>query len=556
MVPLHAQIAGEPAESFFKRSRLPGLLDEARAAVRKSRIRADAIAAMDLGLQKGSAALVYKARDALAGAVRRPGPGSRAGPADDPGERPDSQGGQGRHDACPRRDGRTSGPAGSAHQPGPAVVHAPRRASPLAPESLVYGLADGLAYASTRRPALRSGTVRLGWRRRSPPLAVPGDPTVLVVDARHNELLRLEAGTGRLVWRLELGELVESPPLVQGDRLFQALPSGKLVVIALSSGERQATVNLGLPLSRSPVSDEQGRYLYLMGRRDCLFILARETLACLGVEYLGHEDGSIPCSPVRLGRFLVIAENDRPSDSRWRVLVLEDEGAKVRPVQQVEVPGWTWSSPASSGSIIWATGDKGGVEAYALGDYASKAPLHPLARLNPDAAASGPAFGLAVSERELWLGAGRSGKFDLDPERGEIASRLPLGQLGPALAPLQLAARRVVLDVPGSRDRRNVAPGSRPRLRRGRLADRPGRPLAHAAGADPRTRRDSRASARPARSPGSRSSRCNPAASSSCPCPGRANLGFPPGIVISLEGAGSGNRRDRAPRRIGRRLGP
>ena len=108
VVPLHAQIAGEPALSFLKRSRLPGLLDEARAAVRKSRIRAEAIAAMDLGLQKGSAAAGLQGQRRAPGPVRRPGPGSRAGPADDPGERPDPSRGQGRHDACPRRDRRTS----------------------------------------------------------------------------------------------------------------------------------------------------------------------------------------------------------------------------------------------------------------------------------------------------------------------------------------------------------------------------------------------------------------------------------------------------------------
>ena len=37
-VPLHAAIAGEPAPAFLKRSRLPGLLDEARAAVRKAHV--------------------------------------------------------------------------------------------------------------------------------------------------------------------------------------------------------------------------------------------------------------------------------------------------------------------------------------------------------------------------------------------------------------------------------------------------------------------------------------------------------------------------------------
>ncbi|MGC8638318.1 MAG: PQQ-binding-like beta-propeller repeat protein [Isosphaeraceae bacterium] len=444
VVPFHAEIAGEPAESFLKRSRLPGLLDEARAAVRKSQVRAAALASMDLGLQKGSAALVYKARDQLLDQY-----------ADLAQDRDLLQRMTQANDLIRKavKVDRTHKAAATTERPevlGPPTSLVLRssltpRAAKLTPEAFVYGLADGLAYCLDGVTGSPVWQRPVGLASPFPPRAVPGDPTVLVADARHNELLRLEAATGKLLWRHELGELVEGPPLIQGDRLFQVLPSGKLMVIALSSGERQATVNLGLPLSRSPASDEQGRYLYLVGRRACLFVLARETLGCLVVEYLGHEDGSIPCSPVRIGRFLVIAENDRPSDSRWRVLVLDDEGAKVRQVQQVQVPGWTWSSPAASGSIIWATGDKGGVEAYALGDYASKAPLHPLAQLNPDAAASGLAFGLAVSERELWLSAGRSGKFSLDPERGQITSQLPLGQLGPALAPLQLASRHVVL---------------------------------------------------------------------------------------------------------------
>jgi hypothetical protein len=125
-------------------------------------------------------------------------------------------------------------------------------------------------------------------------------------------------------------------------------------------------------------------------------------------------------------------------------LLLDDDG-KPKAVQQIDIPGWIWGGPPASGSVIWAAGDKGGIEAYALGDYLSKKPLTSLARLAPDAATSGPAFGLATSERELWVAAGRSGRYELDPERGEITPRSALGQPGSALGPLQEAARRVVL---------------------------------------------------------------------------------------------------------------
>ncbi|MGA2705799.1 MAG: PQQ-binding-like beta-propeller repeat protein [Isosphaeraceae bacterium] len=322
---------------------------------------------------------------------------------------------------------------------------AERPAGAPAPESIAYALADGFAYALDAATGAPHWQLSVGLAAPFAPQPVAGDATVLVVDARHDELLRLAAGTGKLIWRHELGEPVESPPLVLGEQLYQLLPSGSLVVMALKSGEQQARVELGVPLSQAPLSDEQGRFLYVLGRRDSLFVLARDGLACLAVEYLGHGEGSIPCPPVRIGRFLIVIENDRPADSRWRVLILDEEGAKVRQVQQIDVPGWSWGIPASSGSVIWATGDKGGVEAFALGDYASNAPLRSLARLNPAAAASGPAFGTALSERELWLGAGRSGRFVLDPERGEITSQSSRGQPGAALAPVQSAGRRVVL---------------------------------------------------------------------------------------------------------------
>ena len=373
-VPLHAQIAGEPAPDFLKRSRLPGLLEDARAAVRKADIRAQALAAMDLAISNGSASGAYKARDALIDRyadlaqdrelVKRMTQANeliRLAVKVDPARKPAAT------TARPELLGLPT-----------SLVLRSSKERPVGvpdPESIAYGLADGFAYALDAATGAPYWQIPVGLASPYAPQPVAGDSTVLVVDARHDELLRLEARTGKLIWRHELGESVESPPLVLGEQLYQLLPSGSLIVIALKSGEQQATVKLSVPLSQSPASDEQGRFLYVLGRRDSIFVLARDGLACVAVEYLGHEEGSIPCPPVRIGRFLIVVENDRPADSRWRVLILDEEGAKVRQVQQVDVAGWSWGIPASSGSVIWATGDKGGVEAFALGDYASHARL-------------------------------------------------------------------------------------------------------------------------------------------------------------------------------------
>jgi hypothetical protein len=221
--------------------------------------------------------------------------------------------------------------------------------------------------------------------------------------------------------------------------VIQPTPGGKLLLIDLESGALRATLDFGLPLGRTPVSDERGQFLYILGERDCLFVLRRDPLSCVGVGYLGHAAGSVAAAPARLGRFLVVAENHTPTEGRLRVFVIDEEGTKLRAVQQVGVPGWTWSTPASAGSVLWATGDRAGAAAFAVGTYEERDPLRPLARTSPDVDASGPAYALARSERELIVGSGRSTRLELDAENGTIKAAWTLAEAGPAVAPPQMA---------------------------------------------------------------------------------------------------------------------
>ncbi len=441
-VQLHAQIAGEPAHSFLVRSRLPGKLAEAREAVRKSQVRARTLVTMDQALLDHSASRVYQARDDLVDQyadlahdkdliVRMTSANELIRKAVT-------------IDLTHRAASRTAptDPLG----PATSVVFRTRRepaAANLANESIVFALADGFAYGLDATAGAPLWQVPVGLASPFVPQPVTGEAAAIVFDARSNELVRLDSRSGALAWRLELRERVTDPPLVLGNQLVQVLPSGKLLLIALDSGELQGTVNLGRPLACQPVHDESGRHLYVLGRQDCLFILTRDPLACSSVEYLGHLEGSIPAAPARIGRFLVIPENDSLRDSTWQIMVLDDDGGKVRWVQELKVAGWTWQTPANSGQIVWATGDKAGFEAFAVGDYASKSPFRSVARLTPDSSASGPAFAIARSERELWVASGHPGKFLLDLEHGAIQ---PTGLTvpGPALAPIQPTPKLVV----------------------------------------------------------------------------------------------------------------
>jgi outer membrane protein assembly factor BamB len=443
VVGLHARVAGQPALAFLNRSRLPAKLTEARAAVRKAQVRAQALASMDQAIKDAVPSRVYGVRDGLVEQYAELAQDKeliarmtaaneliRKAVNIDPTRR------------SPERSDRPE-----ALGPATSLVLRTQIDSLEAPpaEEVIYALADGYAYALHGLTGAPLWHRPLGLAAPFPPQPVSGDATVIAIDARTNELVRLDARTGALRWRLTLGEPAADPPLILGNQLAQVLPSGKLLLVGLESGELESTVNLGRPLARSPVHDETGQHLYILGRQDCLFVLAREPLSCIDVIYLGHVDASIPCAPARLGRFLIVPENDSLYNSRMHVLILDKDGAKVRKVQDVDVSGWTWQTPSSAGPVVWGLGDKGGYEAFSVGDYANKAPFRSVARLTADSVASGPAYALARSDRELWVASGHSGRFDLDLERGTIEPRTPIVQPGPAAAPIQKAGKLVVM---------------------------------------------------------------------------------------------------------------
>jgi outer membrane protein assembly factor BamB len=414
--------------------------------VRKAKVRSERLLAMDAAVRDGSAAGVYAARDLLVG------------------EYPELAGDKALVDVMRRANqlirravtvDTTRRPAATEPQADPlgpptslvlraAPAETTKRATGAA-GPVVFALADGLAHGLDGATGAPLWQVPVGLSSPFPPQAVPGESAVLAYDARYDELVRLDARSGALAWRQALGEPVSSPPLMLGNQVIQAMPGGKVHLIDLALGELRTTFNLNMPLGPTPVSDEAGQFLYAVADKDCLFVLTRDPPGCAAVEYLGHRAGSVVAAPARLGRFLIVPENHTVGDSRWRVLVLDEEGLQVKPVQEVEVPGWTWSTPASSGSVSWAVGDRGSADAYAIGGYEEKSPLRLIARTNPEPSPSGPAFALAPTERELWVASGRSQRLELDIEQGKLSPGWTLGEAGPCLAPPQLAGDLLVL---------------------------------------------------------------------------------------------------------------
>ncbi len=435
------RVAGKAADALLARSRALSKLDQAREAIRRAQARSRAFAAIDAALASGSPGKAFAGRDALVGnyadmaadrelidRLVKANDLIQKAAVFDPSGRP----------------GETEPHPDPLGPPTTLVLRLDPGSKPSG-GPVVYAMSDGLVLGLDGSTGTPLWQTPIGHSSPFPPLAIAGvEAAVLIVDARYDELVRLDGKSGKLVWRQELGERVADPPLVLGNQIYQTTPSGKVLSIDLTTGALRGTLNLGRKLARSPVVDESGDHLYLLGDEDCLFVLGREPLSCLVVEYLGHEPGSIACAPARVGRFLVVAENTTLADGQWRVFVLDESGGGLKQRQTLPVGGWTWGTPSTNGSVIWSASDRGELIAYSIGLYDTERPFKPIATIAAETKSSGPAFGLARSEREFWLAGGRPGRFELNTESGNLGGVWTLGSVGAAVAPAQVAGRVAV----------------------------------------------------------------------------------------------------------------
>ena len=434
---LHRRIAGEPADTLQARSKFPAKVEAARAAVRRARDRSDALASMDAALLARSPSGVYAARDRLVGLYADM---STDGAIVDR---------LTKANALIRKavtlDATTRPAETSAHEeklgPPTSLVLRALPSSPATPAGpVVYALADGFAYGLDGTTGAPLWHRPVGLACPFPPQAIGGGtPSSLAFDARHAELLHLEGRTGAVLWRAPTDGPVADPPRVVGNQVVQPTTAGKLLFLDLSTGLRSGTLDLGLPLTKTPAADDRGDLLYVLAERSNLFIVKRDPPTCLAVEYLGHEAGAIAAAPLRLGRFLIVAENHTLDSGRWGVHLLDEAGTSPKRVQTIPVPGWTWAPPAAVGSVVWSASDRGGVEAYGVGDYDQPQPLKLIARLGADAKPSGPAFALARTDAQAWVASGRTARLDLIATGPSLSAAWTLGAAGPAVAPIQVA---------------------------------------------------------------------------------------------------------------------
>ena len=444
-IELHARVAGSAAGSLLDRSPVPAKLVEAEAAIRQATDLKATIAAVDAAIAANHPGDAYRARSSL---LRRyPSLVANQDLSGRLGKINDLVRSAVRFDPT-HRPGLTEPVAEPLGPPTSLVYRLDPAKSAERSGPVAFALADGWAWGVDAATGAPLWQVPVGLASPFPPVRIEGGGAsvpILMIDARSNELVCREGRSGRFVWRQTLEGVATDPPILLGSRILQPLADGRVVEIDLRTGDLRGTLHLGQRICRSLVLNETGNRAFLLGDADCLFVLGLDPLECAAVEFLGHEAGSVACTPTRAGRLLILPENRTLDAGRWRVFLLGEAGGGLKLVQEIPIAGWTWGSPVAAGSVVWSASDRGEVIAFAVGRLDKPNPLAVIARTPPAPTSQGPAFPFARSEREFVVGSGFSAQYDLDMDHGQLAPVWTLSGAGHALAPPQNVARLTIL---------------------------------------------------------------------------------------------------------------
>lgn len=302
------------------------------------------------------------------------------------------------------------------------AVANPRRQGQAPAEGAVAFRFGGGVYALSCR------TGELLWRRSVGGAELelhptPVDDDLLVVDAERQELVRVRAETGKLVWRAPLGEEV-ARPVVAGQRVLCAGRSGRLYVLDVGTGDRLGYVQFEQPLRCPPGVSDDGSRIYLAGEHSSLYTLSGDDLSCLAVHYLGHASGTVTAAPVVPFGRLIVAENYGADVSRLHVLGLDDQGVVAGQLMTHRLNGLVSAPPIAFGRQLAVVTDVGEAVVFEVSPEDDERPIDPIATRESTSRRRAARYA-AVADGHLWLADVGLAKYAISPSGG----RLPVRQI-------------------------------------------------------------------------------------------------------------------------------
>ncbi len=309
---------------------------------------------------------------------------------------------------------------------------------------VVYIQAQGAVYG------LNAETGEVLWRRHVgienpfhpvPPSSTAGSDAI-ISDSRREELLRLNATSGELVWRLPFGQSITAPVLAEG-QIYVAFgddAQGRLVDIDSETGKVNSGVSFPTGVDVGPAVDLERNLAVQPGSHSSVYVLNAEQWTCQGVYYLGHAKGAISVPPVLLQGHVLIAENPGPDFSNIHVLAPDAESGGLRSVvEPLRLKGRVVVPMIPFGRRLLITTDRGQIHVFEVDPNAPRQIVRQTAAVSVSVRPGTVSFPL-FSNGRLWVGDSQLSKYELQTSRGQLAQKWINSKNDAFVAPLQRQA--------------------------------------------------------------------------------------------------------------------
>lgn len=286
--------------------------------------------------------------------------------------------------------------------------------------------ADGVAYG------LDAATGNVLWRRYTGPALTATDPVsigsdVLLVEWHAGEggksqqtLARVEAASGKLVWRLSIDDEL-APPVLVGNSILLAGASGKLHIVNSDTGQRTGYVQFAQPLRVAPAVNPQAGVLYLVGERSSVYTISANDYSCKGVYYTNHARGSVTAPPAVALDKVLLAESDGADTSKVLLYAVDGNGLLTSQLAEQRIAGRVVTPPMVEGRRVTVVTDRGAVTVYEVSAGPDGDPLTVLASRAGRSSQPSPPHA-AVLDGKIWQAENSLAKYAIAPAGNRLVA--------------------------------------------------------------------------------------------------------------------------------------
>jgi|GEM_PF-2345180 len=280
----------------------------------------------------------------------------------------------------------------------------------------------------------------IGWNPDFFPVEVTiGEPGILCHSSLKSELQFLSRDTGKMIWRQPVAGKVTGEPLIDGAEVFITTDQGDLIKLDVTSGLRMSQLTVTQPFSTSVELLADKKHLVAIGSQDVSYLINRNSLELKEVHYLGHSRGAISVAPLRLGPFLLLAENDRSESSLLRLFKIEADNARLSEVAQERIPGNILDPPVLRGNELFVPSTPERVTAFTVSEGVPplvKVDSHQV--VNPQVTSS---WLTAGPDGQVWMASTALRRLKLLTESLEASTDITA--LGFASQPMQISGENL-----------------------------------------------------------------------------------------------------------------